>query len=617
MKNKILIFALSGLALCLGSARTGLAAVPNLPSHVYVQGRQLMVQKRLADGTLDVARPYVIKGIVWQPATIAPATGPNPLDPTQTVQYGCFYDYAGRNPEGHVINNYWLESQFAAYYTQDIPIIQQLNANTVRTFEPLAADAQTSKQILDALYNAGIMVIMTVATSSTDLSTNAYLTAVQQVQNHPAILMWAVGNEWNMNLYYGGYATADSAIAATQQAAQDIHAIDPNHPVSSDLGDIFTPGSDTDIPTIVSSVTAVDLWGLNIYRGASFDNLFTQMTSATSKPFYMGEFGIDSFNTTAYSICSSPSPCPASNEAIVTQGSEDQQTQSNWDLGLWKEIAGQLSATNSQAPCIGGNLFHFNNELWEVGNYNVNLGGLPDPTGSCTNTTPNPGGFYISGASSDNVTNEEYFGIVNADRTPKIAYTTMQSYYQALYPLSIPTVSSLNPNVGLASVSSFTLTITGSNFESNSFIFWNGAVIPATYLNSSELQVTISASDITQASTVNLFVVNPSATGGTSALIPYPVQQISGLSAGRVSPDPWRSDRNGGVPITFDQLTLGSQIKIFTLSGHWVRTLDASDGFANWDLRNDSGENVASGLYLYVLTNSQGQKATGKLAIIR
>ena len=62
--------------LLVGSAQPVRAQVPNQPSHVYVSGNQLMVQKRLADGTVDVPRPYVIKGITWQPATRAPAKSP-------------------------------------------------------------------------------------------------------------------------------------------------------------------------------------------------------------------------------------------------------------------------------------------------------------------------------------------------------------------------------------------------------------------------------------------------------------------------------------------------------------------------------------------------------------
>jgi hypothetical protein len=567
------------------------------------------VQKRLPDGTLDIPRPYVMKGINWQPATFAPTS------PSNTT--GCFFN----DPTDF---NAWLQSQFATYYLTDVPLIQQLNANTVRVFSPVAPDAPTSKAILDAFYEAGIMVIMTVVDSAGDITSGQYLTSVQQVMNHPAVLMWEVGNEWNLNLYYNSYATFGDAITATQAAAAAIKTVDPNHPVSSSLGDIFALSTGTcgggdpnsTIPVIVSSVTAVDLWGLNIYRGQSFSNLFQQWTAATSKPFYMGEFGIDSFYTTQSTTPFSTSYTCGPNDlrTLVTAGYEDQTTQSNWDLGLWQEIQGQLSAFNTQAPCVGGNLFAFNNELWEVGDYNVGLGGL---TSTCYTITPNPDGFWLPGESQDGVTNEEYFGIVNADRSLKTAYTTLENFYSGLAPIVAPAISYFNPPSAPVNGPAITLTLNGSNFSSDSFVLWNGTSRATTYLSSSQLQISLTAADLAQAENVSVYVVNPSTTGARSAPASFPIEPISGVNAARVSPDPWRSDRHSGVPITFDQLTPGSTVKIFTVSARWVCTLSAPAGFVNWDLKNDDGKMVASGIYLYLITDNQGNKTTGKFAIIR
>ncbi|MFH1897419.1 MAG: Ig-like domain-containing protein [Candidatus Desantisbacteria bacterium] len=61
-------------------------------------------------------------------------------------------------------------------------------------------------------------------------------------------------------------------------------------------------------------------------------------------------------------------------------------------------------------------------------------------------------------------------------------------------------------------------------------------------------------------------------------------------------------------------------IKIFTLSGELVQTLTDVDGTkateAKWDLTNSDGQSVASGVYLYMISNTQG-KRYGKLAVIR
>ncbi|HVO33874.1 MAG TPA: IPT/TIG domain-containing protein [Elusimicrobiota bacterium] len=608
------------------------AQVPHSPSIVKVAGHQLIVQKRLADGSLDAARPYIMKGVNWQPATVAPATGPDPLDASQSVPYGCFYDYAGRNPEGHVVFNYWLQSQFPVYYSSDIPIIQQLNANTVRIFEPFSTDSGAMNLILDELYNAGVMVIMTVGSSADDFNSGAYLTAVQQAMNHPAILMWALGNEWNLNNLYGTYPNISSATSAIQSAALAVKNVDSNHPVSSSLGDIFTVDTtnpclagipqgtpNTDIPTIVAAVTAVDIWGLNVYRGMSFGSLFQQWTAATAKPFFLGEFGIDSFNTTSYNLpLSTPTSCGPSNiEAYATSGAEDQTTQSAWDLDLWNEVAAHLSGLDSQNQCVGGNVFSFNDMLWQVGNYNVGLGGLPDPTGNCTNTTPNTGGFLLPGSSQDPVTNEEYFGIVSSIRSPKVAYTTLTNAFQAVAPPQVPAISYIDPPSAPAGGPMLTLTIHGSDFSSDAYVLWNGSPRTATYVNSTELRVALSAIDIAQAGNQDLFVINPSTTGAASPLTTFSVESPTSANAVRVSPNPWRSDRHAGVAITFDQLPANSTIKIFTLSGRSVRTLTAMGGFADWDRTNDDGKTVASGIYLFVASDPQGNKTQGRLAILK
>ncbi len=90
----------------------------------------------------------------------------------------------------------------------------------------------------------------------------------------------------------------------------------------------------------------------------------------------------------------------------------------------------------------------------------------------------------------------------------------------------------------------------------------------------------------------------------------------------RVYPNPWRSDVDQGVPIIFDHLTVDSRIRMFTVSGHLVKKLDApifngSQYQVTWNGTNDSGQPLASGIYLYLVTNDQGQKIRGKFAIIR
>ncbi|HRY29076.1 MAG TPA: Ig-like domain-containing protein [Elusimicrobiota bacterium] len=89
--------------------------------------------------------------------------------------------------------------------------------------------------------------------------------------------------------------------------------------------------------------------------------------------------------------------------------------------------------------------------------------------------------------------------------------------------------------------------------------------------------------------------------GGNSDLYAFPV--------------PFRRGRDSVV--TFVGLPIDATVKIHTLSGTRVRTLPRAGGAQEtWDLKNDDGDTVADGVYLYVVENG-GFRATGKLLVTR
>lgn len=262
-----------------------------------------------------------------------------------------------------------------------------------------------------------------------------YQGIVTLYKDHPAILMWSLGNEWNLNKY-DSYSAVTEAAEVTNRAAQDIKAIDPNHPVSSCLGDRFSDLDDSDpnntIGYIVRACPDVDIWGLNVYRGASFGELFIQWQQVSSKPFYISEFGTDSFNTVSYSVNDE-------NQAYSCVGNDDQDMQAKFDIGLWDEIQKHLSVSTPGELCLGGLIREFNDELWKIGNYYAGLGGLVDYAGPDDKLGTkdddhsykeyNTEGFFMPGIHPDNVANEEYFGVVDANRKPKKVFSALKDYY--------------------------------------------------------------------------------------------------------------------------------------------------------------------------------------------
>jgi hypothetical protein len=95
-----------------------------------------------------------------------------------------------------------------------------------------------------------------------------------------------------------------------------------------------------------------------------------------------------------------------------------------------------------------------------------------------------------------------------------------------------------------------------------------------------------------------------------------------------VYPNPFKPNSGlGHTHITFGskrdisrRLTRYATIRIYDVAGDLIKTLEvvpADKGQKVWNVRNEAGKEVASGVYIYLITNPQGEKCIGKLAIIR
>lgn len=84
-----------------------------------------------------------------------------------------------------------------------------------------------------------------------------------------------------------------------------------------------------------------------------------------------------------------------------------------------------------------------------------------------------------------------------------------------------------------------------------------------------------------------------------------------------VYPNPF-SLLKGHDRINFSRLTSDAKIRIFTLTGKLVKEEELSWQYDwAWDVRNMNGEQLARGVYLWIVTNSTEGRKTGKIAIIR
>lgn len=79
-----------------------------------------------------------------------------------------------------------------------------------------------------------------------------------------------------------------------------------------------------------------------------------------------------------------------------------------------------------------------------------------------------------------------------------------------------PSISDINPTSAFKGGATFTLTVNGSNFVSNSQVQWNGANRTTHFVSYTQLTADIPASDIAANGTSSVTVFNPTPGGGTS-----------------------------------------------------------------------------------------------------
>ena len=86
-----------------------------------------------------------------------------------------------------------------------------------------------------------------------------------------------------------------------------------------------------------------------------------------------------------------------------------------------------------------------------------------------------------------------------------------------------PSAGSLAPARAVAGGSSFTLTVSGSNFRSSSTVRWNGNARPTTFVSATQLQASIGASDIAATGTAQVTVFTPNPGGGSSGTLMFTI----------------------------------------------------------------------------------------------
>ncbi|MBT5953686.1 T9SS type A sorting domain-containing protein [bacterium] len=112
--------------------------------------------------------------------------------------------------------------------------------------------------------------------------------------------------------------------------------------------------------------------------------------------------------------------------------------------------------------------------------------------------------------------------------------------------------------------------------------------------------------------------INSTGIWGLAELKPF----ADNLESLRVYPNPWvpfdGNDKTGGIDtgVVFDELPEQSTIQIYTTSGKLVKKLVATTSSWIWDGKDESGTEMASGIYFYAISYD-GKYVKGKITVIK
>ena len=508
------------------------------PTSVATSGRQLLVN----------GDPFTIKGVVYSPVPIGD-------DPEAAPPYGDYFT-----------------STKKSIYSRDLPLLRQMGANTLRLWTwDRTADHH---EFLDSAYNGGVTPIYIIAgywiNPGFDIDPQSPNNVRQQLKAnframvaahkyHPAILMWAIGNDLNAALMYGGKLS--NLFSLINEMAAEAHAEEGSmfHPVTVALADRSLIST---ISAYDAALPSIDVWGANVYRGNTFGTLFKDFKASSSKPLAILEYGIDAFDNT-------------NGDEYENIGTPYQATYAE---ALWNEIK-----ANSDV-CIGGSIMEYSDEWWK-GKHSTDPG-CPDNNSALQSSCG-----YAMSPSPDGYDNEEWWGIMRTKAGSSGQDTTeTRVLYYALQELWVPSTNaphvSVSPNAanfgGLAvggSSQAQTLSISNRGMEDLAI-----GAITISGTDASEFirqKDSCSGHTLIPSKTCTLQVVfSPTSTGSKSATLSIPsgdpaTPSVSVTLSGTATASISGSVTSGGSPLSGVTMTLSGGTSATTttdLSGNYAFT---------------------------------------------
>jgi hypothetical protein len=170
--------------------------------------------------------------------------------------------------------------------------VKKYGGNSIRT--------GSNKEQLDKVLSLGLNALVNLPagaerdgmnyndTAAIRKQTEKIISIVKKTKDHPAVLMWAIGNELDFIPPLEPFNP--KVWDAVNQAAKAIHAIDPDHPVMTVIGTSMMEK----VADIVKRCPDLDLLGINSY-GDIYTLSATLNKYGWIKPYVISEWGPDGY----------------------------------------------------------------------------------------------------------------------------------------------------------------------------------------------------------------------------------------------------------------------------------------------------------------------------------
>ncbi|MBC7642045.1 MAG: glycosidase [Flavobacterium sp.] len=316
----------------------------------------------------------------------------------------------------------------------EMSLLKNMGVNTIRVY------SDTPKRWIEYIYNNyGIYTMINhtfgrygltlngvwkVNTEYSDPTTRDLLLKetkemAENYKDTKGLLLFLLGNENNYGLFWDGASTENIPMedrSSTKravfmyklfnEAALSMKTVDNSHPIAICNGDLLF------LDLFAKECKDVDIFGSNVYRGASFSGFFEKVKEVSNKPVLFTEFGADAFN--------------------AISNDEDQKSQAYYLKNNWREIYENTSGMGKSGNALGGFTFQFSDGWWKSGQ-TTNLD-VHDSEASWSN-----GGYTKDFELGSNNMNEEWFGICAKGATdsrglyqlyPRSAYYILKDAHQ-------------------------------------------------------------------------------------------------------------------------------------------------------------------------------------------